>query len=377
MLSLFDDYPIHQTPDPVATPASSDKDVYERYWFNGYSTAGDMFFAIAVAYYPHLGIRDCAISVVIDGVQHGFHASCRAAAEPTDMTIGPFTLTIVEPMRSCRITLSDNDTDFACDLLFEGRTANIEEPRHQFGRGLRKFMDMTRFTQLGRWGGWVEFGGRRLELDASDTLGTKDRSWGHRPLAGGDRRGAPAKANEFAMFFLWAPLHFDDLCAHYQQWEDPLGRQLFGVGAFLPTYDSVASLPGVEDPAIQHMRHNEHTLTFASGTRMIAGATLAFSEIGGDVRHEIELEKIFTFRMKGIGYSHPEWGHGAWKGELEMASEQWDLAAVDETTFENQHVQHFVRARMGNRTGLGALEQNILGRYEPYGLEGFIDPPRS
>ena len=43
MLSKFDDYPIHQTPDPVAHPASSDKDVYERYWFNGYSRSGDMY----------------------------------------------------------------------------------------------------------------------------------------------------------------------------------------------------------------------------------------------------------------------------------------------------------------------------------------------
>ena len=46
VLSRFDDYPIHQTPEPVAMPASSDKDVYERYWFNGYSTAGDLYFGI-------------------------------------------------------------------------------------------------------------------------------------------------------------------------------------------------------------------------------------------------------------------------------------------------------------------------------------------
>ena len=46
MLSRFDDYPIHQTPDPIATPASSDKDVYERYWFNCYSTAGDLYLGI-------------------------------------------------------------------------------------------------------------------------------------------------------------------------------------------------------------------------------------------------------------------------------------------------------------------------------------------
>ena len=122
MLSLFDDYPIHQTPDPINTPASSDRDVYERYWFNGYAKTGDMYLGVGTALYPHLGIRDCGISIVVNGVQHSFHASSRAGDEPTDMTIGPFNLSIVEPMRSCRITVTENDTGWSGELLFEGRT---------------------------------------------------------------------------------------------------------------------------------------------------------------------------------------------------------------------------------------------------------------
>ena len=35
MLTRFDDYPIHQTPEPVAHAASSDRNVYDRYWLNG------------------------------------------------------------------------------------------------------------------------------------------------------------------------------------------------------------------------------------------------------------------------------------------------------------------------------------------------------
>ena len=41
MLSRHDDYPIHQTPEPIARPASTDRHVYDRYWFNGYSGDGD------------------------------------------------------------------------------------------------------------------------------------------------------------------------------------------------------------------------------------------------------------------------------------------------------------------------------------------------
>ena len=377
MLSKFDDYPIHQTPDPIAHPASSDKDVYERYWFNGYSRAGDFYLGIGTALYPHLGVHDCGISVVHEGVQHSFHASARAGNEPSDLRIGPFDLEIVEPMRSCRVTLEPNETYFACDLLFTGRTGNVEEPRHHLGGGLRKIMDTTRFTQLGHWSGWIEFGGKRLELDPTDVFGTKDRSWGIRPLIGGDTRGAPQQARTGGLFFLWAPLHFDDLCLHYQLFEDSKGRPMFSVGARLPVYDSIDAIPGIEDEAAEHMRNLEHKVTFKPGSRMITAATIAMTSIEDGARHEVELEPIFTFLMKGIGYSHPKWVHGQWHGELDMGSESWSLDSVDESAYENQHVQHLVWARYGERSGIGVLEQNIIGPHRPYGLEGVFDPPAS
>ena len=58
-----------------------------------------------------------------------------------------------------------------------------------------------------------------------------------------------------------------------------------------------------------------------------------------------------------------------------MESESWSLDSVDESAFENQHVQHLVRARYGDRVGIGVLEQNIMGPHRPYGLVGAFDPP--
>jgi len=379
MLSKFDDFPIHQTPDPVAHPATSDKDVYERYWFNGYSKAGDFYLGVGTALYPHLGLHDCGISVVHDGVQYSFHASARAGKEPSDLRIGPFNLEIVEPMRSCRVTLEANDTGFACDLLFEGRTGNVEEPRHHLGRGLRKIMDTTRFTQLGHWSGWIEFGGQRRELSREETWGTKDRSWGVRPLIGGDPRGAPTPAEMGGIFFLWAPLHFDDACLHYQLFEDMQGRPLFQVGARLGVYDTPDDLPGVEDDTVEAMRNLEHQVTFAPTSRMITGAELAMTSIRDGRRHQVRLEPLFAFRMKGIGYSHPTWGHGQWHDELAMTAEQWSVDEVDDSLYENQHVQHLVRATYVDgsgetRHGIGVLEQNIVGPYRPYRLQGVLAP---
>jgi hypothetical protein len=55
MLSRFDDYPIHQTPEPIAHRASSDPNAYDRYWFNGLDRDGGFYFGAALGLYPHQG----------------------------------------------------------------------------------------------------------------------------------------------------------------------------------------------------------------------------------------------------------------------------------------------------------------------------------
>ena len=64
VLSKFDDYPIHQTSQPIAIPVSGDRNVYDRYWFNGYQDDGEFYFGIGAALYPNLGILDGGFSIV-------------------------------------------------------------------------------------------------------------------------------------------------------------------------------------------------------------------------------------------------------------------------------------------------------------------------
>jgi hypothetical protein len=375
MLSLFDDYPIHQSPDPITTPSTSDRDFYERYWFNGYSKAGDLYLGVGTGRYPHLDIADCGISIVRNGEQHNFHASARANPEPTTTEVGPFQFEIVEPMKSCRVRVEDNETDFACELLFEGRTANVEEPRHSLKHGSRRIMDTTRFAQLGHWSGWIRYNGETVELDRADTLGTKDRSWGVRPVGGGDGRGAPPLTNDGGVFFLWATLHWDDMGSHFQLFEDRFGRPLYQVGAFQPVYDSPDDIPGVEDPGVEYLAGGDHRLEFYPGTRRARAAEITLISADGS-REEISLDPVLCFRMKGIGYQHPEWGHGRWKGELAIGGESWRCDAVDEMAFENLHIQQVVMATSGSRKGVGALEQIHLGPQARYGFKELLDPAR-
>ena len=61
MLNKLDDFPIHQTPEPIAHPASSDRNVYDRTWFNGYTADGSAYFGIGIAIYPYRRVLDCEI----------------------------------------------------------------------------------------------------------------------------------------------------------------------------------------------------------------------------------------------------------------------------------------------------------------------------
>ena len=156
MLNDLDDFPVHQTAEPLAHPATSDPNFYDRTWFNGYSKDGSWYFGIGMAVYPHLGILDCAFSVIEKGgKQHCFFGSCRAPLERTEMQVGPFSIEVLEPMRRTRVVLKDNDTGISCDLTFATRTAPIEEARQTIWNGTRRIMDATRFDQFGEWSGHI------------------------------------------------------------------------------------------------------------------------------------------------------------------------------------------------------------------------------
>ncbi len=374
MLSRLDDYPVHQTPEPIAHHSSSDRNAYDRYWFNGYAPDGEFYFGIGAALYPNLGIMDCGFSIVRDGVQHAFHASRRAPREPSVVEIGPFRIDVQDPMRRLRVVIDDNETGIACELQWTPRTANVQEGRQTAHRGHRVMMDATRFDQFGRWQGEICYDGRRLAIDPARVVGTKDRSWGIRPVGMPDP--GPAPAYELPqIFFLWAPIHWKDRCTLMGVFEDADGRMWHWDGAILPAYERLDDVPPLEDPCTRHLIAVEHRIDYLSGSRRARRAEVTLVE-PGDVRHRVTLEPLLCFRMKGIGYTHPEWGHGMWKGELAVGGEAWRTDDLDPMAFDNQHIQQVVRARLGDEEGVGVLEQICFGPHARYGFGEFLDPAR-
>ena len=86
MLTKGDDYPLHQSAEPIAF-AGTDRNFYDRYFFNGYAPDGSVFFAAAMGFYPQLGIVDASFSVIVDDVQHILHTSRRSGGERLDLAV--------------------------------------------------------------------------------------------------------------------------------------------------------------------------------------------------------------------------------------------------------------------------------------------------
>lgn len=372
MLNLFDDYPIHQTPEPIAHPASSDRNVYDRTWYNGYSADGRYYFGLGMAIYPQRGVLDCAFSVVEQGGrQHCFFASRRAPAERTEMCAGPMRIEILEPMRRARITIDENETGIACDLEYTARSANIEEHRQTFFRGTRQFMDATRFDQFGRWSGKVRHPDGEIDVDPEECHATKDRSWGIRNLGEPESGGAPMPPG--AIFFVWAPLIWQDHVSNAIFFDGPEGEPMFRQAYTSGLYPSASEIPGVEDNGVRRMAGATHRIRYLPGTRLAASADIEFVDISGE-RRIISAEPMLRFHMKGLGYFHPTWGQGKWQGELVVAGESFDPAALDLSAMENVHVQQVVRVRDDSgRQGVGVLEQAVIGPYAPSGFRGWDD----
>jgi len=289
------------------------------------------------------------------------------------MSVGPFRMEVIEPLKRTRVILEDNASGVACDITFSTRTAAIQEARQVLWSGSRRVMDATRFDQFGRWSGIVRSPDGEIRIEESVCNGTKDRSWGVRTVGEPESGGAPVMPKGIA--FMWAPLFWDDHVTHAIFFDGPQGEALVREGIVAPLYSNEAEVPGVEGSQDQRMATARHRIRYHKGSRLASGVEIDLVDHDEKTR-TIALEPILKFQMKGLGYGHPEWGQGMWKGELAVGGESFDPRQLDLLARENLHTQQVVRASDGVRQGVGVFEQIVVGPYAPAGFTQFFDGAR-
>ena len=355
MLTPADELHVHQTSEPIAA-AGTDRNFYDRSYVGGWNADGSVLVAGAFGFYPQLNVADAHLTVVRDGVQTSLHVS-RVLGDRSVLEIGPVRIEVLEPLRTIRLVV-DEAEGLAADITFTGRHTPLEEPRFIHRHGTRAFMDSTRMSQAARLSGWVSLDGERVSVDGG--LGFRDRSWGIRQVGAADPAPVvPPIPPQF--FWVWSPVQFADRTTFFHVNDDAEGRPWNTRAAWAPD--------GSE--RVEH-GHGRLTLPLHDGTRWAAGAAI-------DLRWDLPRlgEETLTLEptgvwleMRGLGYRHPQWVHGAYQGPgLTIAREAVVLADTSPDEGSAWHRQVLVRARSSRGDeGMGLLEHLVIGPYAPLGL---------
>jgi hypothetical protein len=364
VLTSYDDFPIHQSSVPIAHTSTADVNHYDRYFFNGYSKTGDLYFGAAMGLYPNRHVADAAFCVVRGGVQTSVFRSQRAPIDRLHATdLGPIKVEIVEPLRTLRISVDAPEQGLRAELTFEHRSPAVEEGHFLLRAGVRVLFDYTRLTQFGEWYGWIELDGERIEVTADDVWGSRDRSWGVRPIGEPAPSGAPIPFAQF--FWLWAPTNFPSLSTHFDVNEFGDGKRWHETGTMVR--------PGQEP---HMMRTVEWRVQWRPGTRFADSFEYDLIDWDGSIT-TVKMTPRYEFQMRGIGYGHPEFGHGYWKGEAVTGGERLPLPVSTPLAREHVHVQALCDAELHLPDGTvehgqGILEQLAIGPH-PSGLTGILD----
>jgi hypothetical protein len=362
VLSSMDDYPLHQIADVIGHVGTSDRNFYDRYYFNLHATNGELCAIFGLGQYPNLGVQD-AFALVRRGNEHRVVRASRALGDRMDTSVGPLRVEVLEGLRRVRFAVEPNEHGIEADLVFEGSMPAFEEPRQYIRRRGRVLFDTMRFAQTGRWRGRLRVAGEELAIDTARHWGTRDRSWGIRPV--GEPEPPGIRAGELPLDGMWnyAPMQFEDFSLLYMCHERPSGER--------PLQEGVRIWPDPERLP-EWLGAPQHAHVFRRGTRQIERSTLTFPEAPGGGLSVTVTPLLPVYVGIGTGYGFDaDWRHGMYHGPLVVQGALLDVEKDRERLWGL--CDAVARFELGDRVGYGLFEYGLFGPFPRYGFKEFLD----
>lgn len=367
MITNLDDYPIHQTPEPMRHVATSDRNFYDRYYFNGFDKSGTCMFVFGLGVYPNLGVMDAFLLVFHEG-RHRVVRASRAldGADRLRPSVGPLSIEVVEPLQKLRVRCDDNEWGITLDATWTGAMPAFEEPRHYIRENGRTIFDSQRFAQTGGWDGTLTSGDRVFSLVSSDWWGTRDRSWGIRPVGESEPQGIRV-SNPFSWFWIYTPVRFDDHSVVFIMQERADGSRIME--------EAVRIRP---DGSFDHLGRPEHELRYRPNTRQSTGAVITANGEHGTLTFDVQpLLPVHIGIGTGYGYD-ADWRHGQWQGPLVVQNFELDtnkpedamrLFGIVDASARFEYVDENGRRHVG----YGLFEHMAIGPHHKYGFVDMLD----
>jgi hypothetical protein len=361
----LDEYPVHQVPLSMAHTASSDRNAYDRCYLNAHDRTGEVFLVSGLGVYPNLGVIDAYATVRRGDRQLSVRTSDALGDDRTLQRVGPYRIEVLEPLERLRVVLDHDRLGF--DLTWTGSFPVVDEPPHVMRQGGRVILDAQRFAQVGTWSGTMTVDGEDFTVSDDRWLGTRDRSWGIRPVGEAEPpgRAAAEPAPDFGFWWVYAPLRFEEFALILIAQERGDGTRILN--------EAVRVWPRGSGRPAEQLGWPRFDIRYRSGTRHPESAVVHLTDPRGrPVTLEIETLGFVALNC-GAGYGgDPHWGHGQWRGRGWVEALDLDMndpAVAGRVPFSV--VDHVGRAVCDGAVGWGMFEHGTFGRHDPSGFADF------
>jgi hypothetical protein len=403
MLTPYDEFPVHQAPHPFSHVPSTDYSWDDGYYFGVFSPADKVFLAIGLRVNPNTDMVGGYALMNVGGQQLTVRFS-RCWRGNYDLSVGPFSIKFVEPLRTIRLVLEINDSGLAFDLLWEGASPAFLEDHHVSTTRGRNSTDQTRYSQPGSASGTIKLRDRVFNVENVGWSGSRDHSWGlyagRPPLSPAPsllppvRRDGPQRASRF-----WTIFRTGDYSGFYHMHESADGVQV-KINDVFGTPFGGRMFKGWGEETIELVT-GTHELVIETHARILKSARVSMVDsLGRSWIQEVTIATPPWVTMT-MGYTPGSWKDGGtfatYHGSEELAFE-WD-----EFDFSHQpmpYAPYMVSGEAASDTfglgldyakpvhgieylgeittiapdgsrhsGAGQVEFFINGRYAPLGLE--------
>jgi len=367
-ISPMDEYLAHQTSETIDHVATSDRNFYDRYYFNCHPSSDELFLITGLGQYPNLGVTDAFVSVSVGDQHHVVRSSRELGHDRSDTSVGPLRVEIVEGLMKLRVICEPNEWGVAFDMTFTGQVPAIEEPktfRRQYGRITS---DVTRYAQVGVWEGSLEVAGKQYAVTPDTWKGARDRSWGVRAVGEAEPPGIRVKdfmQGTHGFFHQWMPMQFDDFVIKVQFDEDFAGNRL--VEESVKVWNVGSETPD------EHMGRPSIDITYLPGTREIERAVLTLTQPDGSTRTVTSTPLRTLYLKAGTGYMpHEGWGHGYYQGPSKVEGMTFDIGTPEARAQWSGLNETLARYELDTgEVGYGLHENMVVGVYQPHGFDSF------
>ncbi len=365
-ISPMDEFLSHQTTDTFDRVATSDRNFYDRHYFNCHPSSDELFLVTGMGQYPNLGVTDAFVTVSHGTQQYTVRASRELGADRLDTQVGPLSVEVLRGLKELRLRCAPNEWGLEFDLRFVGAVPCLEEPK-TFLRGRARIMqEVSRYAQVGCYEGVLKVAGQTYEVEPSRWKGARDHSWGIRPVGEPEPPGirvADVKAGRAGFFHNWMPMQFDDYMLKVSIDEDCDGKRLLSEAALVWNN-------GLER-AVEQLGHPEVAIRYHSGTREMAHAEVTLTPESGPALRVSNTPLRTVYLAAGSGYRPDEsWGHGFYQGPLRVEGLTHDMSTAEKRApwnFVNETLCRFERDN--GDIGWGMHENMCLGIYRPNGFD--------